>query len=62
MFIYDTDDILTVIKERYSIPDTTECRLWKRYMTGSQAGSHELITNLQETVADAGLYGRQVSS
>ena len=61
---YDTDDILTVMKERFSIPDTTECRLWKRYMTGR----HELLTNLQQTVYDAGLYGsaglygRQVSS
>ena len=55
---YGTDDILRVMKEQFSIPDTTECRLWLRYMTNS----HELITNLQQTVADAGIYGGQVSS
>ena len=55
---YDTDDILTVMKERYSIPDTTEYRLWQRYMTNSP----ELLTNLQQTVNDAGIYGGQVSS
>ena len=46
------------MKKRFSIPDTTECRLWKRYMITR----HELITNLQQTVSDAGLYGGQVSS
>ena len=46
------------MKEQFNVPDTTECRLWKRYMTNS----HELLTNLQQTVKDAGLYGRQVSS
>ena len=46
------------MKEQFSIPDTAECRLWQRYMTGR----HELLINLQETVADAGLYGGQVSS
>ena len=46
------------MKERYSIPDTTECRLWQCYMTNS----HELLTNLQQRVSDAGLYGGQVSS
>ena len=55
---YGTGDILRVMKERYSIPDTTECRLWLRYMTNS----HELITNLQQTLSDAGIYGGQVSS
>ena len=46
------------MKERYSIPDTTECRLWQRYMTNS----YELITNLHQTVSGAGIYGGQVSS
>ena len=57
MFIYDTDDILTVMKEQFSIPDTTECRLWQRYMTNI----YELLTDLQQTMA-AGIYSGQVSS
>ena len=48
---------MTVTKQQFSIPDTTECRLWKRYMTNS----YELLTNLQQTVSDAGIYGGQVS-
>ena len=46
------------MKEQFSIPDTTECRLWQHYSTNS----HELITNLQQTVADAGIYKGNVSS
>ena len=46
------------MKERYSIPDTTECRLWQRYMTNS----YDLLTNLQQILSNAGIYGGQVSS
>ena len=46
------------MKEQFSVPDTTECRLWLCYMTNSP----ELLTNLQQTVLDAGIYGGQVSS
>ena len=46
------------MKEQFSIPDTSEYRLWQRYMNGSL----ELMTNLQQTVSDAGIYGGQVSS
>ena len=49
--------VLTVTKQQFNIPDTTECRLWERYMTNS----YELLTNLQQTVSDAGIYGGQVS-
>ena len=49
--------VFTVIKQQFNIPDTTECRLWQRYMTGNC----ELLTNLQQTVPDAGLYGGLVS-
>ena len=55
---HGTDDILRVTKEQFSVPDTTECRLWQCYMTGS----YELLTNLQQTVSGAGIYGGQVSS
>ena len=46
------------MKEQFSVPDTTECRPWQRYMTNN----YELLTNLQQTVSGAGLYGGQVSS
>ena len=46
------------MKEQFSIPDTTECRLWQLYMTNS----YELLTNLQQTLSDAGIYGGLVSS
>ena len=45
------------MKEQFSIPDTTECRLWLRYMTNI----YELLTDLQQTMA-AGIYSGQVSS
>ena len=48
---------MTVIKQKFNIPDTTECRLWQHYMTND----YELLTNLQQTVSDAGIYGGQVS-
>uniref|UniRef100_A0A1X7UAN3 Protein kinase domain-containing protein n=1 Tax=Amphimedon queenslandica TaxID=400682 RepID=A0A1X7UAN3_AMPQE len=48
--------VLTVIKQQFNIPDTTECRLWKRYMIND----YELLTNLQQTVSDAGIYEGQM--
>ena len=49
--------VLTVIKQQFNIPDATECRLWKRVMINS----YELLTNLQQIVSDAGIYGGLVS-
>ena len=49
--------ILTVIKEQFNIPDTTECRLWRHYMSGN----YELLTDVEQTISDAGIYGSQVS-
>ena len=46
------------MKKHFSIPDTAEYRLWRHYSTNS----HELITNLQQTVADADIYKGNVSS
>ena len=46
--------VMTVIKQKFNIPDTTECRLWQRYMTNS----YELLTNLQQTMSDASIYGQ----
>ncbi|XP_011407941.1 PREDICTED: probable serine/threonine-protein kinase kinY [Amphimedon queenslandica] len=48
--------LFSVIKEQFNIPDTTECRLWQRYM----ANSYELLTNLRQTIPDAGIYGGQM--
>jgi len=41
----------------FNIPQGTETRVWSKY------GSHsrELLTNLEETVQDAGLYRGQVN-
>uniref|UniRef100_A0A1X7SQT9 DUSP domain-containing protein n=1 Tax=Amphimedon queenslandica TaxID=400682 RepID=A0A1X7SQT9_AMPQE len=48
--------LMTVIKEQFNIPDTTECRLWQQYMMNC----FELLNNLQQTVAGAGIYGEQM--
>ena len=48
---------MTVIKQQFSIPDTTECRLYQCCMTNR----YELLTNLKQTISDAGIYGGQVS-
>uniref|UniRef100_A0A1X7UAM8 DUSP domain-containing protein n=1 Tax=Amphimedon queenslandica TaxID=400682 RepID=A0A1X7UAM8_AMPQE len=49
--------IMTVIKEQFNIPDTTECRLWQHYMSGN----YELLTDVEQAISDAGIYGSQVS-
>ena len=48
---------MTVIKQQFKVPDTTECRLWQHYMTGNC----ELLTDVKQAISDAGIYGSQVS-
>ena len=44
------------MREIFDVPNEDETRLWQRYMTNS----HELLTNENQTVSDAGIYGGQV--
>ena len=40
----------------FDVPAETECRLWQRYMTNT----YELLSELSQTISDAGLCGGQV--
>ena len=51
-----TEMIHEKMREIFEIPNEDETRLWQRYMTNS----HELLTNENQTVSDAGIYGGQV--
>ena len=44
------------MKEIFEIPAEAETRLWNKYMSSS----YELLSNLEQTVQDAGLYQGQV--
>ncbi|KAJ7312134.1 hypothetical protein JRQ81_006477 [Phrynocephalus forsythii] len=55
------DTIDTIGKEMrklFNIPDGKEIRLWRRYM--SNASIYELLSKLDSTIEDSGLYQRQV--
>uniref|UniRef100_A0A1X7SFT2 Ubiquitin-like domain-containing protein n=1 Tax=Amphimedon queenslandica TaxID=400682 RepID=A0A1X7SFT2_AMPQE len=49
-------DIVTVVKQLFKISDTTECRIWERDFTGK----YTILTDFQQTVSLAGLYGGQL--
>ena len=44
------------MRELYGIRKSNECRLWQRYMTGS----YDLLTDLNRTLSDVGIYNGQV--
>lgn len=44
------------LREVFEVPSETETRLWQRYMTNS----YELLSNSEQTLSDAGIYGGQV--
>ena len=56
VFINKIGNVIEKIRELFNLSKTTECRLWKCYMTNS----YELLTNLTQTLLDAGIYGGQV--
>ena len=43
-------NVVAVMKQWFSIPNTTECRLW-----GVWRNHNELLQNLKHTVSDAGI-------
>ena len=45
------------MKQLFEISDTTECRIWERDFTGK----YKILTDFQQTVSVAGIYGGQVS-
>ena len=48
--------VMSAMKKAFNIPEDTETRVWNKFMTNSC----ELLTNLEQTVQDAGLYQGQV--
>ena len=44
------------MKETFSIPEEKECRVWHKYMLST----YDLLSKLDETIQDAGLYTYQV--
>ena len=48
--------VMNVVKQLYSIPEEKECRLWHKYMLST----YDLLSKLDETIQDAGLYTNQV--
>ena len=54
--IYFIETLHEKMIELFEISNDEETRLWQRYMTNS----YELLTNQNQTVSDAGIYGGQV--
>ena len=52
-----TADLMRVMKETFSIPEEKECRVWHKYMLST----YDLLSKLDESIQDAGLYTNQVS-
>ena len=48
--------MINVVKQLYNIPEEKECRLWHKYMLST----YDLLSKLDETIQDAGLYKNQV--
>ena len=48
--------VMNVVKQLYDIPEEKECRLWHKYMLST----YDLLSKLEETIQDAGLYTNQV--
>lgn len=51
-----TEMIHEKMREIFEVPNEDETRLWQRYMTNS----YELLTNENQVISDAGIYGGQV--
>ncbi|XP_065900687.1 ubiquitin carboxyl-terminal hydrolase 4-like isoform X2 [Dysidea avara] len=49
-------DIIKVMKETFSIPEEKECRLWLNHMRTT----YEMLSELNESILDAGLYPNQL--
>jgi ubiquitin carboxyl-terminal hydrolase 4/11/15 len=53
-------DTIKTIQEKmvelYEIPNDVETRIWQRYMSNT----YELLSNLTQTLSDAGIYGGQL--
>ena len=47
---------MNVMKQLHNIPEEKECRLWHKYMLST----YDLLSKLDETIQDAGLYTNQV--
>ena len=54
--VFFTGDLEAVMRRLYAIPDDTPCRVWHRYMSHT----YELLSDLFQTLQDAGLYNMQV--
>ncbi len=51
-----TGDLERSMRQLYEVSDSTECRVWHRYLTNS----YELLSNSAQSLQDAGLYSGQV--
>ena len=49
-------DLMKVMKETFSVPEEKECRVWHKYMLST----YDLLSKLDESIQDAGLYTNQV--
>jgi len=47
---------MKVMKQTFSIPEEKECRVWHKYMLST----YDLLSKLDESIQDAGLYTNQV--
>ncbi|XP_065900676.1 ubiquitin carboxyl-terminal hydrolase 4-like isoform X2 [Dysidea avara] len=49
-------DLMKVMKETFSVPEEKECRVWHKYMLST----YDLLSKLDESIQDAGLYTNQL--
>ena len=47
---------MNVVKQLYNIPEEKECRLWHKFMLNT----YDLLSKLNQTTQDTGLYTNQV--
>ena len=47
---------MNISKQLYDIPEEKECRLWHKYILST----YDLLSKLDETIYEAGLYTNQV--
>ena len=57
LLLFFAAEIVSVMKDIFSIPEETETKLWNKYMSNT----YELLGNMEQTVQDAGLYQGQVN-
>ena len=50
--MYHVGTVTAKIRTEFNVPDSAECRLWKRYMNKN---TYELLTKADESVLKAGL-------